>query len=90
MLYVAGGWSTASDWLLLKLCIVVLVFIPIEVMDYHLSHFGGNKERLRQAGNLDAYEDAVHLHWYFLLYSTPAIILFALAAVCLAITKFQF
>ncbi len=90
MLYIAGGWSTAQDWLLLKLCIVVLVFVPIEVMDYHLSHLGGNKAKVRSSGNPEAYEQAVHLHWYFLLYSTAPIILCALFVVFLAMTKFQF
>lgn len=90
LLYIAGGWSTSSDWLLLKLCLVCLIMIPIEILDYHLSHFGGNKAHIRATGDMNKYEEAVHLHWYFFLYSSPVIMTAAMVTVFLAITKFSF
>lgn len=90
LLYIAGSWSTGVDWLLLKICLVVLITLPIEILDYHLSHFGGNKARIRATGDMKRYESAVHLHWYFLLYSSPVIMSSAMLIVFLAITKFSF
>ena len=29
--------------LLVKILVVVFIFVPIEVADYYLAHFGGNK-----------------------------------------------
>ena len=77
LLYVAGGWTTGAGWLALKLLIVVGLFLPIEAADYHLSHFGGNKERVRRATTDRAvYEAAVHRHWLFLLVSSPVVMFF--------------
>ncbi|NET53181.1 MAG: hypothetical protein F6K09_32295, partial [Merismopedia sp. SIO2A8] len=30
------------SWFTVKLMIVILIFIPMEIMDYYLSHFGGS------------------------------------------------
>ncbi|WP_116367315.1 hypothetical protein [Parahaliea mediterranea] len=90
LLYIAGGWSTAADWLVLKLALVVLITLPIEVLDYHLSHFGGNKAKIRATGDSEKYEAAIHQHWYFLLYSSPMIMPAALLIIFLAITKTHF
>ncbi|MFV0278230.1 MAG: hypothetical protein ACK5HY_13745 [Parahaliea sp.] len=87
LLYLAGGWSIAFNWLALKICIVILIMIPIEVMDYHLSHFGGNKATIRATGDMEKYEKAVHLHWYFFLYTSPVIMTSAMVVVFLATTK---
>ena len=90
ILFLVGGWSAEPSWLLLKLVIVCLIMIPIEVVDYHLSHFGGNKARIRATGDMEKHESAIHLHWYFLLYSSPVIMIAALSVIFLAITKFNF
>ncbi|WP_187276657.1 hypothetical protein [Parahaliea maris] len=90
LLFIAGGWNSSSDWLMLKLAIVVLITLPIEILDYHLSHFGGAKANIRATGDKEAYEAGIHLHWYFLLYSSPVIMPAALLIVFLAITKFSF
>lgn len=87
MMYIAGGWSTATNWLLLKIIIVCLVAIPIEVVDYHISHFGGSKQRLRAAGDAEAYDRAVQRHWMFFLVTSPPIMVFSLLIVFLAVTK---
>ena len=46
----------------MKMVLVVLVFIPIEAVDYYLAHFGGNKEKIRQSGDMVRYEKLIHIH----------------------------
>lgn len=87
LLMFAGGWSPADGWLAAKLVLIVLLFIPIEAVDYHLSHFGGNKERVRATGDEAAYEVAIHRHWWFLVVTTPIISIFAVGTLFLAIVK---
>lgn len=87
MLMVAGGWTTEDGWLAVKLALVIGLFIPIEAVDYHLSHFGGNKERVRCTGDDAAYERAIHRHWWFLVVTTPVIAIFAIGTLFLAIVK---
>lgn len=66
---------------------MVLVFVPMELADYWLSHFGGNKEKLRKRNLPEKYERAIRLHWAFLKVSTPLITIFMPAAIFLAVTK---
>jgi len=73
--------------LLLKLLVVVLVFVPLEVVDYHLSHFGGNKRRLRLRGDSAGYELAVRQHWLFLRISTPVVVVFVPLVIFLTVVK---
>lgn len=87
LLMLAGGWTIDDGWLAAKLVLVVLVFIPIELVDYHLSHFGGNKEKVRATGDMVAYEVALHRHWWFLVVTTPVISIFAMSTLFLAIVK---
>ncbi len=87
LLMLAGGWTAADGWLAAKLVLVVLLFIPIELYDYWLSHFTGNKEKLRLAGKDKEYELFIHRHWWFLIVTTPIISIFAIGTLVLAITK---
>lgn len=87
LLYLAGGWSSSVGWLVLKLLIVFGIFLPIELMDYYLSHGPGNKGKLREAGNGEGYEIAIHRHWWFLLVSSPIVMVFAFAIVILAVLR---
>lgn len=91
-LLLIGGWTAQSHWLVLKLCIVTLVFLPMETADYWLSHFGGNKRgiRLRELrGEVTAldYEQAILRHWWFLIVTTPVVSVSGLVVVWLAVTK---
>lgn len=86
-LYITAGWTTASGWIALKLLIVIGIFLPIEIADYYLSHFGGNKARVRAFNDSVRYEQAVHTHWWFLLLVTPPVMLFGLVVMYLAVTK---
>lgn len=87
LLYIVGGWSTNSNWILLKILIVCFVMIPIEVMDYYLSHFGGNKERIRASGDMEKYDRHVNYHWMFFLISSPPIMVFSVIVIFLAVAK---
>lgn len=93
-LLLIGGWSADSLWLVIKLAIVVWVFLPMEAADYWLSHFGGNKEALRRRSGHDdeycvlpAYEIAISRHWWFLVVTTPVVVVGGLAVLYLATVK---
>jgi uncharacterized membrane protein len=87
LLLIIGGWNLSVGWLVLKLLIVFGIFLPIEALDYYLSHGPGNKVKLRTAGNAQGYELAVHRHWWFLLLSSPVVMVFAFAIVILAVVR---
>ncbi len=89
LLFIVGDWSIDFElsWLLVKLAIVIGIFLPMEVVDYWLCHFGGNKYRIRMAGDLDRYERVVVFHWLFLRITTPLVIVFVPTAVYLVVVK---
>jgi len=87
LLYIVGGWNPAAGWLVMKLMIIIGVYLPIECMDYYLSHFGGNKHRLRKRGDAGAYERSVNRHWMFFLVTSPPIVIFGIVVVFLAVAK---
>jgi uncharacterized membrane protein len=87
LLYVVGGWNTGVGWLDLKLLILIGLFIPIEIADYYLSHFGGNKRKIRDSGDMEKYERLIHTHWWFFLVTTPAVMIYGVLMVFLAVTK---
>lgn len=87
LLYWVGGWDTSATWLTIKLLIVLGLFLPIEVFDYHLSHLGGNKRHALARGGAAHRERKLHQHWWFLLVTTPLIIYFTGIVVFLAVTK---
>lgn len=87
MLMIAGGWTPAHGWFAMKLVMVVLVFIPVEIMDYYLAHFAGNKEKIRATGSAEAYEEGMHKHWWFLIVSSPIVIVTIPYVLYLAIVK---
>ncbi len=87
LLYIAGGWNTTMGWFDLKLLIVIGLFIPIEVVDFYLSHFGGNKRKIRDSGDMQSYERHIHMHWWFFLVTTPAVMIYGVLVIFLAISK---
>ena len=90
ILWVLSGYGANSDWFVLKMLIVFGIFLPIEIADYHLSHFRGSKKRHRLAGDMDEYERNIRLHWRFLVTVTWPIMFFGLFVVGLAVLKPQF
>jgi hypothetical protein len=87
LMYWLGPWSTDSIWLMVKLAIIALVFVPMEILDYWLAHFGGNKEMLRKRHLPEKYEASIRLHWKFLKVTTPLVMVFVPLLVWLAVTK---
>ena len=87
MLWIGGFTLRAWSWLSFKLLIVSLVFVPIEVADYHLAHFGGNKARARRSGNLARYRRSMRQHWVFLRVTEPVIALLVPFVIYLAVAK---
>jgi hypothetical protein len=83
-----AGWSWQDvNWLSLKLGIVLVIFVPMEIIDYYLSHLGGNKRKIRATGNAARYEAMTRLHWQFFRVSTPLVVVFVPLLFYLAITK---
>lgn len=87
LLWMLSGWTLDNPWLLVKMLVVVFIFLPMEMLDYYLAHFGGNKYKLRIRGESEKYEQAIRQHWRFLQVTTPLIIVFVPLVIFLAIVK---
>ena len=89
LLWIIGGWriDVEPSWLLVKLVVVVGIFLPMEIVDYWLCHFWGNKYRIRLTGDLERYERVVGLHWLFLRITTPLVIVFVPLVIFLVVVK---
>lgn len=90
LLFIAGGWGPHAGWLMLKLAIVIVVTVPMEGIDYYISHLNGNKRYQRDKdGKPDwaRYETALHRHWWFFLVTTPMIGFMVISVLYLAFTK---
>lgn len=91
-LLLIGGWGAHNYWLVIKLSIVILIFLPLEIFDYWLSHFGGNKKKARLHEGCDAlqsarYEQLTQTHLWFLTITTPLIATGGVFVVYLATVK---
>ena len=83
-----GGWSPSESWwLMAKLGLVVLVFIPMEAVDYRISHFSKPKRQMRLDGETERLQAAVTFHWKFLRVSTFFVVTAIPAAIYLAVVK---
>lgn len=87
LLWIVAGLSPFSGWFLLKLLIVISIFLPMEICDFYLSHFGGNKQRLRARGDPALYERGIQRHWWFLLLTSAPVVVFGVLVLFLAIVK---
>lgn len=61
--------------------------MPVEIIDYYLSHFGGNKAKIRKSGDMERYEHMIRVHWKFFLITTPLVAIFSPTMTFLAIVK---
>lgn len=87
-LYWLGGWSVMdARWLAIKLSIAFFIFVPIEIIDYWISHFGGRKSLHLLRGDDDKYEQAILWQWGFFRLTTPIVSLFIPAMIFLAVVK---
>jgi hypothetical protein len=87
LLYWLAAWEISLNWLGVKLLIVIFIFVPMEIMDYWLAHFGGNKSYLQKQGDRQRYEKIVRWHWQFLRKSTPIVATFIPVIIFLAVVK---
>lgn len=87
LLWWLSSWPIEWNWLGVKLLIIIGIFIPIEIFDYWVSHFGGNKSYLKKLGDQERYDKVVRWHWWFLRKSIPFVIVFIPAIIYLAIVK---
>jgi uncharacterized membrane protein len=87
LMIVLAGWPLMTPWLAAKLSIVLLVFIPIEIFDYWLSHLGGNKTRIRKQNDPKKFERFIQIHWLFFRITTPLIVIFMPLVIFLATVK---
>ena len=71
----------------IKLWIGVVLIVPMEVIDVHLSHLGGNKERSRASGDDERYERVMELHRVFFRVTEPLVIVLIPTMFFLAIVK---
>ena len=83
-----AGWNWQDlNWLSIKLVVVLVIFLPVELVDYYLSHFGGNKRRIRLAGNEQRYEQMMSIHWLFFRVTTPLVLVLIPLLIYLAVVK---
>ncbi len=87
MVWVQGWPLDAVYWLTVKLAIVILIFGPIEILDYHISHYAGRKSLAKDQGDEAEYEKRVAFHWSFLTITTWFVVIFIPAVFFLAIVK---
>lgn len=82
-----GPWHLGIGWFVAKLAIIAVVFIPMEVVDYYLSHFGGNKYALRQREDASRYDAMILHHWRFFRITTPLVATLIPTVIYLAVVK---
>jgi type IV secretory pathway VirB2 component (pilin) len=70
-----------------KLWIGILVILPMEAIDIHLSHLGGNKARIRRSGDSELYERTMARHWRFFRITEPLVQVLIPLMFVLAIVK---
>jgi hypothetical protein len=70
-----------------KLLLVTGVFVPMEIVDYWLSHFGGSKRQWREKGDHARHEKLMQWHWVFFRISTPLVAIFIPLIIYLAVVK---
>jgi hypothetical protein len=87
LLWIGGYPLAAWTWLSAKLLLVSLVFVPMEIADYYLSHFGGNKARARRSGDSARYRRLMDVHWRFFRITEPLVAVFVPIVVYLAVAK---
>ncbi|MCB0219048.1 MAG: hypothetical protein KDH09_05080 [Chrysiogenetes bacterium] len=87
LMFMVGDWHLGMNWLTFKLALVFGIFVPMEAVDYYLSHFGGNKEKIKKTGDMERYEKMIRVHWKFFIVTTPLVAIFIPTIIFLAIVK---
>lgn len=87
MLWLGRFDLTAWSYVTAKVWLGILVILPMEIVDIYLAHGGGNKSRLRRAGDMAGYERMMGWHWVFLRVTEPVVIVLVPAMIFLAVAK---
>ena len=88
MLVWLGGWRIDElNWLAVKLLIVALIFVPMEIVDYHISHFGGRKSLSLKTNDIESYERKIQFHWLFFRVTERLVVIFVPLVFFLAVVK---
>jgi len=87
MLWLGGFDLTRWSFVSAKLWIGILVILPMEAIDIHLSHLGGNKARIRRHGEPGRYERTMARHWLFFRVTEPLVQVLIPLMFVLAIVK---
>jgi len=61
ILWLLSCYGAESDWFVLKMLSVFGIVFPIEIADYHLSHFHGNQRRSRLSAATAEYDHMIRL-----------------------------
>lgn len=87
MLWIAQVDLTRWTFFTAMLWVGIVVILPIEVADIWLAHMGGNKARLRAAGDEERYERVMAWHWLFLRVTEPIVVVLVPTMFYLAVVK---
>jgi uncharacterized membrane protein len=87
LLWISGFTLLKWSWLVAKLLLVVLVFVPMEIVDLYLAHGAGNKRRLRRAGLSERHARMMENHWLFFRLTEPIVMVLIPMAIVLSIAK---
>ena len=71
LMFFMAGWSIDSQWLLIKLVIVIGFFIPLEILDVWISHVLGPRISKHRESDVDGWNQGRALHWKFLKIVSP-------------------
>ncbi len=87
MLWIAQVDLTRWNYLTAMLWIGIVVILPMEALDIWLAHMGGNKARVRAAGDVERYERVMAWHWRFLVITERIVVLLIPTMFFLVIVK---
>lgn len=83
-----GGFDLGRfSYITAKVWIGLLVILPMEIVDLHLSHLGGNKARIRASGDVERYERYMTYHWRFFRITEPIVMVLVPILFIVAIAK---
>jgi uncharacterized membrane protein len=87
LMFLATGWSLETPWMLIKLLIVVLVFVPLEIADTWIAHVWGPRVSRERQMDPEAWNEMRASHWKFLRRTAPIIRYTVPIVIFLAVVK---
>ena len=87
LMFFMAGWSIDSQWLLIKLVIVIGFFIPLEILDVWISHVLGPRISKHRESDVDDWNQGRALHWKFLKIVSPWVGITIPLVIFLAVVK---